>query len=82
MAEYLVTWRIFLEAASPREAALAALAAQRDPESSATCFDVRDETGRRSTIVCPAANDSPGPAVGETVLLFRRHLRLVKTSRA
>ena len=71
--EYLVTWRIFVEADTPEEAAHAALEAQRNVESRATCFDVRDEAGRRDTIVCPA---------GDPEMPVRRHLRLVKTSHA
>jgi hypothetical protein len=45
MAEYLVLWKIFVEADSPSEAAWEALAAQRNPESEATEFEVRDELG-------------------------------------
>jgi len=79
MTEYLVTWSIFVEARSPEEAARGALAAQRSPESDATCFDVYDETGLRRTVVClgpgdvqrlPEQQSPPGP-----------HLKLVKTSR-
>jgi len=79
MTEYLVTWRIFVEARSPEEAARGALAAQRDADSDATCFDVRDEAGQRQFVVCPscegsASLDFAGPA--------RPHLKLVKTSSA
>jgi hypothetical protein len=80
MTEYLVTWQIFVEARTPEEAARGALAAQRDVESTATCFDVSDENGHREVVVCPTADSpirpaEPGPA-------SRRHLTLVKTSRA
>ena len=71
MIEYLVTWRIFVEAASPEDAAREALAVQRNLESEATSFDVRDDTGREATIV---AREVEPPA--------RPHLRLVKTSHA
>lgn len=37
---YSVTWTMELDAASPRQAAELALAVQRDPESTATVFDV------------------------------------------
>jgi hypothetical protein len=70
MTEYLVTWQIFVEARTPQEAARTALTAQRDVESHATCFDVSDEAGGRSTVICPAG-DAPA----------RPHLTLVKTSR-
>ena len=73
MTEYLVTWQIFVEAFTPQEAARTALAAQRDVDSEATCFHVRDEAGRRDTIVCPPEADA---------MPVRRHLTLVKTSRA
>lgn len=79
MNEYLVTWQIFVEARTPEEAALAALAAQRNVESAATCFEVCDESGQRSTVVCPMGEDpmslaEPGAA--------RPHLSLVRASQA
>ena len=78
MTEYLVTWCIFVEAETPEEAARGALDAQRNVESTATCFDVYDETGRRDTIVCPDCMD---PACPEEGAPARPHLKLVKTSR-
>jgi hypothetical protein len=77
MTEYLVTWQIFVEAGSPEEAARAALEAQRNVDSNATCFDVRNETGRRSRVVC--SGDEPAAILVEPVPVGR-HLRLVKTS--
>jgi hypothetical protein len=77
MTEYLVTWRIFVEARTPEEAALGALTAQRNPESAATCFDVCDEAGERRTVVCPSYE----PAAVELDAPPRPHLKLVKTSR-
>jgi hypothetical protein len=79
MTEYLVTWRIFVEARTPEEAALGALAAQRNAESAATCFDVSDGAEERQILVCPSEGlaspmDLAGPA--------RPPLKLVKTSRA
>jgi hypothetical protein len=71
MTEYLVTWRIFVEAASPEDAAREALAVQRNPESEATGFDVRDAGGREAMIVVREAEPPTQP-----------HLRLVKTSHA
>ena len=78
MAEYLVTWQIFVEARTPQEAALGALAAQRNVDSAATCFDVCDEAGHLNTVVCPVGEDP----VGEPAPRIARHLRLVKTSHA
>ena len=71
MTEYLVTWRIFVEAASPEDAAREALAVQRNLESEATSFDVLDDGGQEATIV-----------VRELEPPDRPHLRLVKTSHA
>lgn len=45
MQRYRVNWVIDLEADTPEEAALAALAIQRNPESIATVFDVTDDCG-------------------------------------
>jgi hypothetical protein len=42
MAEYLVTWTINIEAEDEAHAAQQALAIQRDPESIATVFEVRE----------------------------------------
>jgi hypothetical protein len=78
MTEYLVTWRIFVEARTPEEAALGALAAQRNAESTATCFDVSDGARERQIVVCPGREDSPMDLAGPA----RPHLKLVKTSRA
>lgn len=50
MPEYHVTWEIDLEADSPREAADHALAIQRDPDSTATVFDVTDGIGTTDRI--------------------------------
>ncbi len=80
MTEYLVTWRIFVEARTPEEAALGALAAQRSLESAATCFDVCDEAGLRNTVVCSVREDAMCLPQGEAPA--RPHLKLVRTSRA
>jgi hypothetical protein len=48
--EYLVLWKIYVEADSPEAAAEEALAAQRNLESRATAFEVRDEWGRWQTV--------------------------------
>ena len=45
MAQYLVVWKIDIDAESPRAAAEFALAIQRRT-STATVFDVTDEDGR------------------------------------
>lgn len=53
MPEYLVTWKIELEADTPGEAAFLALQTQRDPESTATVFEVErmDEDGTQLVVV-------------------------------
>ncbi|MBD3262045.1 MAG: hypothetical protein GF334_10345 [Candidatus Altiarchaeales archaeon] len=43
MTEYRIVWEINIEADNPREAAEEALRIQRDPESCATVFEVREE---------------------------------------
>lgn len=43
MKTYLVTWKIDIEADSPEEAAAIALMIQRDPESSATFFEIEGQ---------------------------------------
>ena len=68
--EFLVLWKIYVEADSPEAAAAEALAAQRNLESRATDFEVRDEWGRWQTI--DHGDDTPHP----------RRLRLVKPARA
>jgi hypothetical protein len=50
MREYLVEWRIDIEADSPEEAAAQALVCQRDTESTAVVFDVFDENGEMVTV--------------------------------
>lgn len=42
MRDYRVTWTIDLAATSPREAARKALKVQRDPDSSALLFEVKE----------------------------------------
>lgn len=54
---YLVTWEIDVEANSPQEAAKLALAIQRDPESTATFFGVRDVDGKPKTIYVDLADE-------------------------
>jgi hypothetical protein len=44
--EYLVTWKINLSARHPKDAAIMALQIQRDPESIATVFEVKDQDGK------------------------------------
>ena len=50
MAEYVVRWKIELEADSPQDAAAQALDIQRDPDSIATVFDVVDPGGASKTV--------------------------------
>ena len=48
MSRYRVTWVIDIEADTPTQAARAALAIQRDPESIATVFEVSNDDGTDS----------------------------------
>ena len=59
MPTYHITWEIDLSARSHREAAESALEMQRDPESTATVFMVRDvSTGTEPVRVCTLHPDS------------------------
>jgi hypothetical protein len=64
MPEYHVTWEIELIADAPREAAVKALAIQRDPDSIATVFDVKDEAGTTERIDLEDAGDETCAACG------------------
>jgi hypothetical protein len=73
MREYLVIWKIFVEAESPEEAAREALGIQRNANSGATLFEVKDEWGLDEGVV---AVDEPEPRMHTTarILLFEhRH---------
>jgi hypothetical protein len=50
MSLYRVRWDINIDAETPREAAERALEIQRDPESIALVFGVRDPRGQEQTI--------------------------------
>ncbi|MFE3121853.1 hypothetical protein ACFXHD_00340 [Streptomyces hydrogenans] len=58
MPEYSVTWTLDVEAGTPRLAALAALAIQRDPASWATVFTVHTDNG---DVVLDLHPDQTGP---------------------
>ena len=49
--EYLVTWRVELDAANPEEAARLAQQMQRDASSLATVFEVLAEGEEKPTVV-------------------------------
>lgn len=51
MRLYHVVWEIEVSAASPLDAARNALAIQRDPESSATIFDVTEFDNQDADVV-------------------------------
>ena len=51
MTTYLVTWNIDIQADSAEEAARIALDIQRDPESIATVFYVREHGAQRPTFL-------------------------------
>lgn len=65
--EYKVSWTIDLDANTPEEAARLALAIHRDPESWATHFHVRDETGQVTEVNLGVL---PQPAAGHTVYVL------------
>lgn len=50
MNHYCVTWNIDIEAETPRDAAKQALKIQRDPESIATVFKVKDQFGQETLV--------------------------------
>jgi len=69
MMNYRVSWEIDIDADSPREAAERALEIQRRPDSTATVFTVRDETGESIEVDLGEgsyATDDDPPARGET----------------
>jgi hypothetical protein len=51
MPKYLVTWSIDVEADTPAEAALAAVATQRKPDSWAVVFEVMDKASGAATTI-------------------------------
>ncbi|PPJ14974.1 hypothetical protein [Nocardia cyriacigeorgica] len=55
--DYRATWQIDITATDPLHAARTALAIQRDPDSTATVFDVVDEYG--TTFRIDLAEESP-----------------------
>lgn len=51
MTDYLVFWKIDMDVDTPQEAAARALITTRDPESTATVFEVRNKaTGETVTV--------------------------------
>ena len=50
MNEYSIVWEIQVSADNPEDAARRALAIQRDPDSTATVFEVNDEFGVETII--------------------------------
>jgi hypothetical protein len=69
MMNYRVSWEIDIDADSPREAAERALEIQRRPDSIATVFTVRDETGESIEADLDEdsyVTDDDCPAQGET----------------
>ena len=50
MTEYMVVWEVQVEAESPEAAARTAIAMQRNPESTATVFEVFPQVGSATTI--------------------------------
>ncbi|MCP9491196.1 MAG: hypothetical protein MSC31_15165 [Solirubrobacteraceae bacterium MAG38_C4-C5] len=69
LAAYRVTWRIDLDARSPRDAAVRALAIQRAPQSIAVVFEVAADGGPGVAIdlleeraAMSAASSSPQPS--------------------
>jgi hypothetical protein len=64
MPTYLVTWRIDIEADTPADAALAAVAIQRKPDSWAVVFDVMDKTSGAATTIDLEPDDDCAPCHG------------------
>jgi hypothetical protein len=60
--QYRVTWEIDLDAGSFEEAARTALAIQRDPTSTATCFTIVDEDGKSHDVDLAPIGDPEGGA--------------------
>lgn len=50
MKTYRVRWEIDVEAVNPQHAARKALAIQRDKDSTAAVFDVREQGKRKKTV--------------------------------
>jgi len=46
MKQYLVTWKINIFAKNPKDAAMQALKIQRDIDSIALIFDIKDENNK------------------------------------
>ncbi len=61
MNEYLVTWKIDMDADNPSEAAVCALITQRDPESTAVVFEVTDKNTLVTTEVDLSDSDYEDP---------------------
>jgi len=61
MPNYLVIWRIDIEADTPAEAALAAVATQRKPDSWAVVFEVTDKTSGATTTIDLEPDDDCAP---------------------
>lgn len=58
---YRVTWEIDIDADSFDDAARTALAMQRDPTSTATCFTIVDEDGKTQDVdLTPTGNAEGG----------------------
>jgi hypothetical protein len=64
MPDYLVTWHIDIEADTPEDAALAAVAVQRRPDSTAVVFEVRDKKSGVATTIDLEPDDDCGPCNG------------------
>jgi len=63
MPEYLVTWKIDIEASNPKEAAKQALEIMRDPESTATVFEVEDKKKKTLHIIDLTYDEKDGKLV-------------------
>ncbi len=65
MPEYLIEWTIELDAESPEDAARAALAIMRDPDSQSTVFKVYDESGEYVNIDLSGLDEQSEAEEGE-----------------
>ncbi len=59
---YRIQWEIDIEAPSAHEAAEQALEIHRDPESTATVFEVTDEQGHKVTVDLMKTRSKPARA--------------------
>ena len=73
--DFHIRWDVDLPAWSPKDAAQKALAMQRDAQSTATVFDVRDAGGRVTRVDLTPDEGEPGEIVRDDLDVARDALR-------